>query len=44
MNRTLDIATSLAATLARLGGGLRVETLGRRPEKPLELYEFEGCP
>jgi glutathione S-transferase len=44
MNRTLDIATSLAATLARLGGGLRVEALGRRPEKPLELYEFEGCP
>jgi glutathione S-transferase len=44
VNRTLDIATSLAATLARLGGGLRVETLGRRPEKPLELYEFEGCP
>ena len=44
MNRTLDIATTLAATLARLGGGLRVETLGRRPEKPLELYEFEGCP
>lgn len=44
MNRTLDIATSLAATLARLGGGLRVEALGRRPEKPLELFEFEGCP
>lgn len=44
MHRILDIATSLAATITRLGGGLRVETLGRRPEKPLELYEFEGCP
>lgn len=44
MNRTLDIATSLAATLARLGAGLRVEKLGKRPEKPLELYEYEGCP
>jgi glutathione S-transferase len=44
MNRTLDVATSLAATLARLGAGLRVEALGPRPEKPLELYEFEGCP
>jgi glutathione S-transferase len=38
------VATSLAATLARFGAGLRVETLGPRPERPLELYEFEGCP
>lgn len=44
MNRTLDLATSFAATLARLGGGLRVERLGRRPAQPLELYEFENCP
>lgn len=44
MNRVLDVATSLAATIARLGGGLRVEALGRRPRQPLELYEFEGCP
>jgi len=44
MNRTLDVATSLAATLARLGAGLRVGSLGKRPEKPLELYEFEACP
>ena len=44
MNRTLDVATSLFATLARLGGGLRVERLGARPKKPLELYEFESCP
>lgn len=44
MNRTLDLATSFAATVARLGGGLRVERLGPRPALPLELYEFEGCP
>ena len=44
MNRTLDVATSLFATLVRLGGGLRVERLGARPKKPLELYEFESCP
>jgi glutathione S-transferase len=44
MNRTLDIATSFAATVARLGAGLRVERLGPRPEKPLELYDFEACP
>jgi glutathione S-transferase len=44
VNRTLDVATSLFATLVRLGGGLRVERLGARPKKPLELYEFESCP
>lgn len=44
MNRTLDVATSLIATVVRLGGGLRVEALGARPKKPLELYEFESCP
>ena len=44
MNRTLDVATSLAATLARFGSGARVSKLGRRPEQPLELWEFEGCP
>jgi glutathione S-transferase len=44
MNRTLDVATSLGMTIGRLGAGLRVETLGERPEKPLELYDFEGCP
>ena len=44
MNRTFDVATSLGMTIGRLGAGLRVETLGERPEKPLELYDFEGCP
>jgi glutathione S-transferase len=44
MNRILDVATSLAATLARLGSGGIVGTLGRRPEQLLELYDFEGCP
>lgn len=44
MNRVLDVATSVAATLARGASGGRVGQLGRRPEQPLELYEFEGCP
>jgi glutathione S-transferase len=44
MNRTLDVATSLAASIARLGGGLRVAPLGKRPAQRLELYEFEACP
>jgi len=44
MIRPLDVATSLAATLARGGSGARVGKLGRRPGRTLELYEFEGCP
>jgi glutathione S-transferase len=44
MNRTLDVATSLLATVARLGGGLSVSSLGKRPKQRLELYEFEACP
>ncbi|MDJ0853114.1 MAG: glutathione S-transferase N-terminal domain-containing protein [Myxococcota bacterium] len=44
MNRTLDVATSLGATLSRLGSGLSVGPVGPRPEKTLELYEFEACP
>jgi glutathione S-transferase len=44
MLRTLDIATSFAASIARLGAGMEVGTLGARPERPLELYEFETCP
>jgi len=44
MNRTLDIASSFCATLARLPAGMAVGELGPRPEQPLELYEFEACP
>ena len=44
MNRILDVATSLGATLARMPSGLSVGKLGKRPEQPLRLYEFEGCP
>jgi len=42
--RALDVATSLGATLARLGSGAQVGAPGARPAKPLELYEFEACP
>ena len=44
MNRTLDIATSFAASLARVAAGMSVGRLGRRPDEPLALYEFESCP
>ena len=44
MNRVLDVATSIMASLPRLFTGATVGNLGKRPEKPLELYEFESCP
>ena len=44
MYRPVDVATSLAATIARLPAGLAVGTLGKRPAEPLRLYEFESCP
>ncbi len=44
MNRILDLATSFGATVSRLGAGVEAGEFGARPEKPLELYEFEACP
>ena len=44
MMRPLDLVSSFAATVARGGLGAQVGTIGRRPERPLELYDFEGCP
>ena len=44
MLRALDVGTSIGATLIRLGAGAKIGELGSRPEQPLELYDFEGCP
>ena len=44
MHRSLDVSTSIAATLARGAQGMRTRRLGRRPAAPLVLYEFESCP
>jgi glutathione S-transferase len=44
MGRTADVATSFLASTARLGAGMIARSGGKRPEKPLELYEFEACP
>ena len=44
MNRMLDVATSMFTTVSRLGAGVQAAKPARRPEKLLELYEFEGCP
>lgn len=40
----LDLATSIAATVVRGFAGRSVGPLGARPDKPLEVYEFEQCP
>jgi len=42
--RSLDVASSLAATLVRFAGGLNADASGTRPAEPLTLYEFESCP
>src|SRR5689334_14058908 len=42
--RAFDVATSFLASIARAGSGMEVAGTGARPEKMLELYEFEGCP
>ena len=42
--RSYEVATSFAASVLRLGSGMDVSGAGARPEKTLELYEFESCP
>jgi glutathione S-transferase len=44
MQRSLDVLSSIAATLARAAQGMRSGRLGRRPAQPLVLYDFESCP
>jgi len=42
--RAYDLATSYFASVARLGTGMEVAGVGARPERLLELFEFESCP
>jgi len=44
LKRTVAVLTSMLATVARLRYAQRVGMIGPRPEQPLVLYEFEGCP
>jgi len=44
MSRATDVASSTFASVLRLGAGLTSRPAPRRPEKLLELYEFEACP
>lgn len=44
MSRILDVASSFAVSVLRAGAGIVVSNVGPRPEKLLELYDFEACP
>ncbi len=44
MSRAADVAASTFASVLRLGAGLTSRPAPRRPDKRLELYEFEACP
>ncbi len=44
MSSAIDRATAWAATALRLGAGKRASAIGPRPERPIEIYEFEACP
>ncbi len=44
LGRVFHVSSALAVTLLRGVAGLSVKSVGHRPEKPLELYEYEGCP
>lgn len=40
----LNIASATAVTVLRGGAGMSVAGIGKRPEKRLQIYEFEACP
>lgn len=42
--RAWDLASATVTTVLRGGLGLSVKHVGARPIKPLQIYEFEGCP
>jgi len=44
LTNIVNVGTSLVTTAARAATGISVGKVGARPEKRLELYEFEGCP
>lgn len=42
--RALDVASSYAVSILRLGAGSAATAVGPRPAQRIELYEFEACP
>lgn len=44
MTGTADILAATLASVSRFGRGITARPAAVRPDRPLELYEFEGCP
>ena len=44
MSRSTDVVSSTLASVLRFGAGLSARPAARRPDKLLELYDFEACP
>ncbi len=44
LGHRFNIATSSLTTALRIGAGISSHPAAKKPEKLLELYEFEGCP
>ena len=44
MPSPIQLASSLLASVAEQGRGIRTGSAGRQPEEPLELYDMEACP
>lgn len=42
--RWFDVTTSLLASVGRAGTGMQVGAIGKKPARPLDLFEYEGCP
>jgi glutathione S-transferase len=43
-SRIAAVSTSMLSSVIRAGSGMQVAGAGPRPEKTLELFEFENCP
>lgn len=43
-SRLANVLGSFASSAARAGSGMQVGRVGPRPERMLELFEFENCP
>lgn len=44
LKHTLSVMSSLGASVLTAGRGIFVVRAAKQPDKPLILYEFEGCP
>lgn len=42
--RSLDVTTAWIGSVLRLGAGFVASSVGPRPDRPVELFDFEACP